>query len=80
MNRRKIDPDAFEGWKAHPITEALIGLLNSEVTRLERVWMAQSLEAGSCDPMVLAKIRERRQAYQEIVSLTAEKLEDMINE
>lgn len=72
-----VDREGFEEWLAHPITEALFAALKLEETRLKEQWVELSLEGGSCDPITLAKFRERRSAYRDIREMTAEKLEEL---
>ena len=76
----RVDVESFEEWQAHPMTELLFRALEAEEERLKREWVDLSLEGGSCDPIILAKFRERRSAYRDIRTLTAEQLQDLINE
>lgn len=76
----RIDPDAFEEWQAHPITEALMRALTVDEQRIVDLWLAYSIEAGQSDPIELARHRERIRAYRDIRQMTAERIEEIINE
>lgn len=75
-----VERDAFEEWKAHPITEALMrGLVLAE-REIEKTWINLTLEGGECDPVTLAKLRERRFVYREIRELDHLRIEELNNE
>jgi hypothetical protein len=72
-----IDPDDFEEWAAHPITGALLRACAVGQQQARDAWMAATLEAGKCDPLVLAEIRARISVLQEIRNVNVEMLETM---
>jgi hypothetical protein len=73
-----IDVDTFGEWQAHPITELLFRALAEEEERLKEQWVTLSLDGGVCDQIELTKFRERRNAYRDIRTLTAEQLQDLL--
>ena len=75
-----IDRDTYEEWQAHPVTELLMRACAIGVDDVTKAWLASSLEAGRCDPLVLAAMRERQKVLREIMALTAVQLEEIINE
>lgn len=76
----KINQDDFEEWQAHPISEQLRWALQKEANRIREQWCDVSLVGGRNDPLELAEYRTRIRVYQEIVSMTAAKLEEILND
>lgn len=70
-----IDRDAFEAWRAHPVTEAVFGMLTAMSDEAKAAWMVASWEQGRPDPLVLADLRGRSQTADEVTKLTFEDLE-----
>lgn len=71
-----IDPDAFEEWKAHPITEALFKYCRGRAVEQRDRWQAVSWGGGEANPLLLHELRQRAIAYQEIAEIAREHLED----
>lgn len=76
----KIDPDDFEEWLANPITEALLRVCEIGEDGAREAWVEASFIGGSCDPAFLAEVRSRAAVFREIKELTAEKIEEIVNE
>jgi hypothetical protein len=74
-----IDPDSFDEWQAHPITELLYRLCDAEIKNAQERWMAASLEGGRCDPLVLKEITARIATLREIKALTAMDFEERLS-
>ncbi len=73
----RIDPESFEEWTAHPITEALWKAMERLEAKAKDAWVARSWEAGSTDPIELARLRARAAVLAEMRNITAEQLEDL---
>ena len=71
----KIDQDAFEEWMAHPITEALLKACEEWAEAEKSLWLAGSWDGGETNPVTLARMRARADAFTEITGLTRERLE-----
>lgn len=76
----RIDRETFDEWKAHPITELLLRACSIGAAQAREAWMAASFDGGTCDPVVLAGMRERARVLKEIEAISAEQIEDMVNE
>ena len=76
----RVNQDDFEEWQAHPISEALRFALQKEAARIKEQWCDVSLIGGRNDPLELAEYRTRLRVYQEIASMTAAKLEEILND
>lgn len=75
----RIDPETFEEWTAHPITEALMRMCEVAEVQARNAWMSATVDGGNCDPFMLKEIRTRIAVLREIRSVTAQDIEDIIN-
>jgi hypothetical protein len=75
----RIDREAFEAWRAHPITEQLLRMMEVEAARLREQWTALSFDGGSSDPYMLARMRERALLLRELRQIEAENIEEVLN-
>jgi len=71
-----IDPDAFEEWVAHPITEALLRHCRVRAEEQKAHWHRVSWDGGEAEPLTLARLRERAIVYQEIAEIARDQIED----
>jgi hypothetical protein len=74
----RIDPETYEEWQAHPITEALYRVCAVGIEQAGAAWMAATLEGGSCDPGMLREIRARIAVLREIRAMTAHEIEERL--
>lgn len=74
----RIDRDTFDEWLAHPMTEAVFACFGVWGDEAKAAWVARSWEAGECDPLVLARLRERAKVFSELKALTAESIEESL--
>ena len=74
----RIDPETYEEWQAHPITEALYRVCDAGIEQAKDAWMAATIEGGSCDPGMLREIRARIAVLREIRALTAQDIEERL--
>jgi len=75
----KIDPETFDEWLAHPMTEALYRAMASLEEQAKSSWMSTSWGAGNSDPETLAKLRSRASTLSELRHMTAEQLEGLLS-
>lgn len=73
-----IDPELFEEWKAHPITEALFKALARHSSHLRDVWAESAWVSGVCVPDDLLRKRERAMLLREIAEITPETIEEWL--
>ena len=71
----KIDTEAFEEWKAHPITEHFLRACASWAEEAKAHWLAASWDGEKADPILLARMRERATTLEQMRSLTVEQLQ-----
>lgn len=74
----KIEPDAWDEWQAHPLTEALMKVCRGEVARAREAWATASFDAGKCDPLMLAEVRARAAAFKELSELSRETMQEAL--
>lgn len=74
----RIDPDTFEEWQAHPITQLLYRVCDAAVDDARERWMAASLEGGRCDPAFLKEITTRIAVFKEVRQITASDIEERL--
>lgn len=75
----KIDPESFEEWAAHPITEAMFKVYDAGIKQAGEAWIKASLVGGVSDPIELAKVRARIAVFEELKGMSAEKMEEILN-
>ena len=76
----RIENDEWELFKDSPYGELLFRALRKEAERAKQAWVKASWEAGRCDPLVLAALKERARLATDLSELSAEQLEDMLDE
>ena len=72
----RIDPDTFDEWQAHPITEALYRVCEAGIKEATEAWMQSTLAGGNCDPMLLKEMRTRIAVLREIQGLSVTDFEE----
>lgn len=75
----KIDPETFDEWLAHPMTEALHRAMANLEDQAKQAWMSRSWTAGDSDPVALATLRSRASTLSELRHMTAEQLENLLS-
>lgn len=75
----KIDPETFDEWLAHPMTEALFRAMANLEEQAKQSWVSTSWGSGSSDPETLAKLRSRASTLNELRHMTAEQLENLLS-
>lgn len=73
-----IDPELFEEWKAHPITELLMKALRAHSAHVRNVWAESTWVSGVCVAEDLTRKRERAQVLSEITEITPETIEEWL--
>ena len=76
----RIDPENWEEWKAHPITEAMFRAFFVWAADEQQKWVAASWGNGQSDPAVLSMHRERARLLEQLSDITPEKLEEAHDE
>jgi hypothetical protein len=75
----KIDPEAFDEWKAHPFTEALIKYaFASWEAQAKSHWVTASWDGEKADPVLLARMRERANLFRELQQLSPDMLQEAL--
>lgn len=72
----RIDPESFEEWKAHPITEALLKACGVWADQAKQLWVDASWGAGVNKDADLWRMRGQAEALIDIMSVTAEQIEE----
>lgn len=73
----KIDQDTWEEWTAHPLTEALFKAFGSWASEAKQNWCEASWGGEQADPILLARMRERARAFEQLQDLSKDTLEEM---
>lgn len=74
----RIDPELFEEWKAHPITELMFRALARHSAHVRDVWAESAWLSGVCDPTDLIRKRERAAVLSEVMQMTPETIEEWL--
>lgn len=75
-----IDPDDWEQWRAHPVTELVNKALQKLAEQNKRKWMEISWDGGEADPLKLIELRSRAQAAQDLSELTLDELNEVLDD
>lgn len=75
-----IEPEDFAEWFAHPVTEAVLRLLDGFASEQQAEWLRQSWGGGLADQTLLTELRTRADAYRAIAELTPERLAELSGE
>ena len=75
-----IDPEDFEQWRAHPVTEAVSKALLKLADRNKQKWTDVSWDGGQVDPVVLADLKARYETAKDLSELTVDELNEALNE
>ena len=75
-----IDPEDFEQWRAHPVSEAVSKALVKLAERNKDKWMAVSWDGGVSDPVILADLKARYETARDLSELTVDELNEALNE
>lgn len=73
---RKIEPDDWDDWISHPLTEALLRACSGWAEEAKQQWLLASWEGENADPVLLARMRERARVFIELREITKETLEE----
>lgn len=80
MSKRKSKPisaEEFVAWRADPVTQWAMGEL-AKASEAQRVaWLNQSWGDGVADPLLLAVLKTRADAYAALAEMTYEDLAEM---
>lgn len=71
-----IDREAFEEWKANPITEHVLQRVGDLAEANKQKWIAESWDAGNCDEKVLIDLKARAQAAHDLSTIRYEDVSD----
>lgn len=75
----KVDPEDFDRWKAHPVTEALMKACGVWAEQAKALWLNASWEGGVNKDTDLWRLRGQAEALRDMQQLTAEQLEETLN-
>lgn len=80
MSKRKAKPisaDEFAAWRADPVTRWAMGELAKAAEAQRVAWLNQSWGDGVADPLLLAVLKTRADAYAALAEMTYEDLAEM---
>lgn len=75
-----IEPEDFEAWRAHPVTEAVSKALVILAERNKQKWIDVSWDGNQADPLVLADLKARHEVALDLSELTLEELREALDE
>lgn len=73
-----IEKDDFEAWRENPVTLAVFRALTIKAEEAKAKWQSASWDGGRCDPLLLADLRARAEIASDIVELSHEELETIL--
>jgi hypothetical protein len=69
--------EAFEVWLANPVTQEVFSLFGKMAGRCKDMWWKTSWESGNPDPRMLADLRGRYEAVEDMITIDFERFEDV---
>jgi hypothetical protein len=73
-----IEKEDFEAWQANPVTVAVFRALAAKAEEAKQKWLSASWQGGRPDPLLLADLRARAEIATDIVNLSHEDLEAIL--
>ena len=71
----RIDPDAWEDWLGHPITERVLAWCREQAAEQGVRWQGVSWDGGQIDPAIHARLKGRAEAFEDMATVTREQIE-----
>lgn len=72
----RIDPDSWDDWMGHPLTEALFKFCRVRAEEQKARWLKVSWDTGQANQTDLTKLQERAIVLEEVSRLTREDIEE----
>lgn len=72
----KLTKEEFEAWRESPMTEIVMRALQSLADRHKQRWVDLSWNSGISDRELLLELRHRASAFEEVVGMTFEGLQE----
>lgn len=66
-------PDEFEAWAQHPVTQYVAAAFKASAEAQRDAWAEQSWGTGQADPIELAVLRARADAYMALLETGLER-------
>lgn len=72
----KIETDDWETWTANRVTEAIFKMFEIEAAKAKQAWVDASWNGGQANPVLLASLRARAEAFEQLREMTKDQVED----
>ena len=76
----KIDKEDFEQWRSGVMAEALFKAIDAWAEDAKAAWVNASWDGGTADPILLAALKERYNAFRDLAKVTHIEIEEKLNE
>lgn len=76
----KIDPEDFEAWRSHPITEALMKCCGVWAEQAKQLWVSASWDGGVNKDTDLWRMKGQAEALKELQAVTAKQIEEALDD
>lgn len=77
---REEAQEAFAAWRGHPVTQQVMHALSTMSALCKDRWTVQSWEQGKPDPLMLADLRARSEAFTDVIELDFDGLEEALEQ
>jgi hypothetical protein len=78
--QRQEREEEFIAWRDHPMTKQVMSVFRDLGEQCKEKWIKQSWGGGKADPLMLADLRARYEAVEDMTELTFEELERAVEE
>lgn len=70
--RHAPDRDSFAAWRDQPVTKFVFAAMRAAEQAQQEMWLEASWRSGTADPVALAELRARADAYASLEEATYE--------
>jgi hypothetical protein len=73
---KKLQPEALEEWREHPVTRFLLDVLRKGEAANKARLQALLWQSGACDPQTLGKAKAAEELIEDLTEATSEEWND----
>lgn len=72
-----MEAEEWDQWRNNPVTTWVMAALDKAASAQREGWIAATWDAGGCDPLLLATLRTRADAYRALSEIALDDVRKM---